>query len=115
MSLEFEAASFDAVVAYYTLFHLPREEHRPLLERIATWLRPGGYLLATVARGGHAGYTEPDFFGAEMYWSHFHQDWYAEALRDLGLEILASGTLGGGGHETGVEHHPILLARLPLP
>ena len=40
-------ASFDAVVCLYALIHMPLAEQPPLLERIATWLRPGGWLLVT--------------------------------------------------------------------
>ncbi len=111
----FEASTFDAVVCFYALFHLPREEHRPLLERIATWLRPGGYLLATFARRSHPGYTEPDFFGAPMYWSHFDGDWYTGVLRELGFGLLADGVIGHGYRDASArpEHHPIILARKP--
>ncbi|HKC50272.1 MAG TPA: class I SAM-dependent methyltransferase, partial [Myxococcota bacterium] len=50
MSVEFPAASFDAVVSFYAVFHLPREEHEALFRRIERWLVPGGYLAATVGR-----------------------------------------------------------------
>ena len=62
-ALAMEPSSLDAVVACYSVFHVPREEHAGLFRRIATWLRPGGYLLASVANSDHCGYTEPDFFG----------------------------------------------------
>jgi SAM-dependent methyltransferase len=115
MAMEFAPESLDAVVSFYTLFHLPREEHRHLLERIAVWLRPGGHLLITVANSSHPGYTEPDFFGVTMYWSHFEQSWYSSALRELGFEVLAEGVLGHGYR--GVpglppERHPVVFARL---
>ncbi len=42
MSLTFPPATFDAVVAYYSLFHLPRVEHPALLSRGFRWLKPGG-------------------------------------------------------------------------
>ena len=119
---QFERASFDAVVAFYALIHVPREEHRPLLERIATWLKPGGYLLVSVARGGHPGYTEKDFFGATMYWSHFETTWYTALLGERGFDVIASGLLGHGyrdGAGYPDERHPIVFARLgpflPIP
>ncbi len=115
MTMEFAPQTFDAIVSFYSLFHLPREEHRPLLERIALWLRPHGHLLATVANSSHPGYTEPDFFGARMYWSHFEQSWYSSVLSELGFDLLAEGAIGHGYR--GVpglppERHPIVFARL---
>jgi cyclopropane fatty-acyl-phospholipid synthase-like methyltransferase len=41
-SVTFSPGSFDAVVSFYTLEHLPREEHAAIFGRIATWLKPGG-------------------------------------------------------------------------
>lgn len=113
-TVAFRARSFDAVVSFYTLFHLPREEHRGLLERVAAWLRPGGTLLVTLAHTSHPGYTEPDFFGVTMYWSHYHAPWYAAVLRGLGFDLLAEGVLGHGySDECGPspERHPFILAR----
>jgi cyclopropane fatty-acyl-phospholipid synthase-like methyltransferase len=115
MTMEFAPRTLDAVVSFYALFHLPREEHRSLLERIALWLRPGGHLLATVANSSHPGYTEPDFFGVTMYWSHFEPSWYSSALRELGFEVLAESVLGHGYR--GVPglppaRHPVVFARL---
>jgi ubiquinone/menaquinone biosynthesis C-methylase UbiE len=114
MAQQFAAGSFDAVVAFYALFHLPREEQGPLLERVAGWLAPGGLLLATVPAQAHAGYTEPDFFGARMYWSQFESNWYADRLHELGFEILTSGILSHGyrdAPERREERHPYLFAR----
>jgi len=115
MTQSFEPSSFDGVVSLYTLFHLPREEHRPLLERVARWLSPGGHLLATVANSDHPGYTEDDFFGATMYWSHFESKWYEDVLRDLEFSILHRGVKGHGYRSVPglpAERHPLIFARL---
>jgi SAM-dependent methyltransferase len=115
MAQSFEPSSFDGVISLYALFHLPREQHRPLLERVARWLRPGGYFLATVAESGHPGYTEDDFFGATMYWSHFESQWYEAVLRDLDFCILHRGVVGHGYQGAlglPVERHPVIFARL---
>ena len=39
--LDFPPRSFDAVVAFYVLDHLPREEHAHLLAKLFEWLTPG--------------------------------------------------------------------------
>ncbi len=49
MAMKFPPGEFHAVCSFYTVFHLPREEHPELFKRIHEWLKPGGYLLATVA------------------------------------------------------------------
>jgi SAM-dependent methyltransferase len=111
----FEPSSFDGVVSLYTLFHLPREEHLPLLERVARWLGPGGHLLATVAESDRPGYTEDDFFGATMYWSHFESKWYEDVLRDLEFSILQRGVVGHGYRSAAglpAERHGVIFARL---
>lgn len=106
---EFDDASFDGIVSFYTLIHLPRDEHQPLLRRMARWLRPGGYLLATVGRTDNPGGTEQDFFGVTMFWSHFESAWYGAMLEYLGFVILQRGELGQGA-----DRHPVLLARLGI-
>jgi cyclopropane fatty-acyl-phospholipid synthase-like methyltransferase len=42
MATDFPADSFDAVVSFYAILHIPREEHHTLLHRTYRWLRPGG-------------------------------------------------------------------------
>ena len=108
-SLEFDEASFDAVVSFYTLFHLPRDEHQPLLARVARWLKPNGYLLVTVANTAHPGYTERDFCGVTMFWSHFEPAWYVAMLEELGFEILRRAVVSGGCDSY---DHPFLFARV---
>jgi SAM-dependent methyltransferase len=70
-TLDFEPASFDAVVAFYALTHVPRDEQAGLLERIRRWLRPGGLFLASMGADDEPGDVEADWLGVDMYFSHF--------------------------------------------
>lgn len=72
-------ASLDAVTAFYSLTHVPREEHAALLARIAGWLRPGGFLLATFSASGTSDGVQDDFLGVRMFFS----GWDAETNRRL--------------------------------
>ena len=63
-TLDFPPASFDAIVAFLSIIHLPRKEHAPLLHCIAAWLRPGGLLVATMGAG------ESDDGYEETGWAH---------------------------------------------
>lgn len=114
MALAFAEGSFDAAVAFYSIFHLPREEHEELLRRVNRWLAPGGHLLATVTRVREDAYTEEDFFGVRMYWSNWGREDYERMLRELGFELLATRVLGHGYSDAEArrpESHPLLLAR----
>lgn len=41
----FAEASFDGILAFYSLFHIPRADHLTVLKRIYTWLRPAGFFV----------------------------------------------------------------------
>ncbi|HET9521973.1 MAG TPA: class I SAM-dependent methyltransferase [Candidatus Limnocylindrales bacterium] len=70
-TLAFDDARFDAVVAFYSLTHVPREELPGLLGRIRRWLRRGGILIATMGVEDDPGGIEKDWLGVDMYFSHF--------------------------------------------
>jgi SAM-dependent methyltransferase len=89
-TLDFPAGSFDAVVAFYALIHIPRAEHAELLGRIAGWLRPGGLLFATMGASDSPDGVEPDWLGAPMFFSHYDAEKNQDLVRQAGLEILSA-------------------------
>jgi SAM-dependent methyltransferase len=88
--LDFPAESFDAVVGFYTLIHVPREQHAGLLRRIAGWLRPGGLLFATMGASDSPDGVEPDWLGAPMFFSHYDAEKNQDLVRRAGLEIVSA-------------------------
>lgn len=46
-TLIFPPEHFDAVVAFYSISHLPKEEQGHMIGRIASWLKEGGRLLCS--------------------------------------------------------------------
>lgn len=109
----FAPVSFDAIVSFYAIFHLPRSEHASLFRRIHDWLRPGGYLLASLAWQEESGYTEHDFFGVEMFWSNFGIEDYRRMLAGCGFVLLDEQTVSYVYDEADLptETHPIVLAQ----
>ena len=87
-ALSFTPASFDAVIAFYSLTHVPRAEQAALLGRIAGWLRPGGLLMATMGAHDSPDTVEPDWLGVPMFFSHFDADTNREMVRRAGLDIV---------------------------
>jgi cyclopropane fatty-acyl-phospholipid synthase-like methyltransferase len=68
--LRLEPESFDAVVSFYVLNHVPQDELGPLLGRVGTWLRPGGYLLASFPTTDNPGWRG-EWLGGEMFFAGF--------------------------------------------
>jgi len=86
-ALRLAPASFDAVAAFYSIIHVPREEQPALLGQIAGWLRPGGLLVASFgAHDNPEGYEE-DWLGAPMYWSGYDAATNRRLVEEAGLLI----------------------------
>jgi SAM-dependent methyltransferase len=88
MSLNFDEGRFDAIVALYSIIHLPREEQRLLMKRLAEWLRPGGHLLVNLATVDDAGSVEQNWLGSEMYWSSYDAKTNQEMVREAGFRLF---------------------------
>ena len=103
--LDFAAGSFDAIVSFFAVIHVPLAEQPALFAKMARWLADGGHLLVTVGFDEWTG-TREDWHGGTMYWSHAGRDTYEGWLKDAGFEILAERFLPEG--KTG---HAIFMAR----
>jgi SAM-dependent methyltransferase len=96
--LAFTPETFDAVVAFSSIIHIPREDQPALLESIHRWLKPGGYFLANWATSEWEG-EEDDWegWGAPMRWSHYGWETNLKMLRDTGFEIVSTEARTGKG------------------
>ncbi len=83
----FPAASFDLVTAFYSIIHLPREEHGEVLRRVAGWLRPGGGFIASLGTSCGDAYEE-DWLGVPMYWSSWDHKTNRRLIAEAGLEVM---------------------------
>jgi cyclopropane fatty-acyl-phospholipid synthase-like methyltransferase len=84
--VQFMPLSFDAVAAFYSITHVPRNEHADLLRRIAGWLKPRGVLVASLGADPICDWTG-DWLGVEMFFSHHDADTNNRLVRDAGFAI----------------------------
>lgn len=96
--LDLSPARFDAVAAFFVLAHIPRTELPDLLRRVATWLRPNGWFLATMGSRGAGESVEPSWLGVPMFFSSVAADESRREVLAAGLEILED--------EVIVQHEP---------
>jgi cyclopropane fatty-acyl-phospholipid synthase-like methyltransferase len=85
--LELAAASFDAVAAFYSFNHVPRDTLPQLLGRIHSWLVPGGLFLAAFGTGDTESWTG-EWLGTTMFFSSYPPDTNRTLLVDAGFELL---------------------------
>ncbi|KAI1800097.1 S-adenosyl-L-methionine-dependent methyltransferase [Daldinia bambusicola] len=90
--LVFPDASFDAVLAFYSLIHLPRAEQTDMIGKIARWLKPGGYLVANFAEREGEAIVKEKWLGENdwMFWSGWGKDRTLGIIAESGLEVVVS-------------------------
>jgi len=86
-TIEFADETFDAITAFYSIMHVPREEHSALFRRIAGWLRPGGLFLASLSHVGGDDWTG-EWLGVEMFFSGFDAETNRRLVRAAGFELV---------------------------
>ena len=86
-AIDYPASTFDAIVAFYSIIHLPRGEHTKLLHALGRWLRPGGFVMASMGTDADENGYEQDWLGAPMYWSSFDTATNCRMVEEAGLQI----------------------------
>ncbi|MFC4439316.1 MULTISPECIES: class I SAM-dependent methyltransferase [Natrialbaceae] len=88
-TLPFERSTFDAVVAYWSLIHVPMDDHQAVIDEFARVLRPGGRILLCEGTNRWAG-ENPDWLesGVKMEWNIAGAETTRDQLRNAGFEIV---------------------------
>ena len=79
---------FDGIVAFYSMTHVPRDEHRQLLNMIYRLLKPGGILIATMGFGNSPDVVSSDWLGSPMFFSHFDGDTNLGLVEQTGFRVI---------------------------
>jgi len=85
--VNFPRESYVGVTAFYSILHVPRDEHAELFRRIARWLRPGGLFLACLGTIGEEAW-EGEWLGVPMFFSSWDAGTSRRLLREAGLELI---------------------------
>lgn len=95
----------DAVVSFYAIFHIPKEQHQDLVKKISSFLTKNGLILVTMGSGEWEG-IEDDFHGGKMYWSHYGPEKNRKIVESCGFKMLLDEIDTSGG-----EKHQVILAQ----
>ncbi len=93
--LEFNPNSFDAVVSFFALNHIPKEQFKEVMVSCKRFLKKGGLLLLGMVKGESEGLFE-GFYGKKMslYGAGYTKKELIDILKSNGYDIL----------KTGIEH-----------
>lgn len=88
-ALPFKDGVFDAVVAYWSLIHVPMDDHQPVIDEFARVLRPGGQVLVCEGTNEWIG-DNPDWLGGgvEMQWNIAGAEATRDQLQKAGFTII---------------------------
>ena len=102
--MNFKDNSFDGLVAFYSIIHVPREEHFSLFQSFHRILRLGGVMLLCL--GPDDWEATAEYYGTNMFWSHYNPEESQQLVQDAGFQIIF------GKHLVkGEERHYWVLAR----
>jgi 2-polyprenyl-3-methyl-5-hydroxy-6-metoxy-1,4-benzoquinol methylase len=94
-ALSFKPESFDGVISFYAIFHLPRAEQKAMLSNICSWLKPGGMFVCNFATKD-AEVIQAEFLGHGMFWSSYGVEDSKAMVKDVGFELIESEVLEAG-------------------
>jgi predicted TPR repeat methyltransferase len=77
---------YDAILAWWSLFHLEPAEHEEVFRKIHGWLKDGGYFLFN--HGGEEGEMWGEMHGENFYYSCPGPEKIKQMLEELGFKIL---------------------------
>lgn len=77
--------SVEAIVAFYSIFHLPRKKHLKFLQTLNTFLPIGGWLLITMGDKDFEGFHR--LHGVKMWSSHYDPVKNSFLVSEAGFEI----------------------------
>lgn len=94
---------YDAVLAWWCLFHLPKLNHEAMITRFASWLKPGGYVEFTTGNAEFE-YHSADMLNQELDFYSLAPEQYELLLKQSGFKLLLK--------EQHQEHNLVWIAQL---
>lgn len=78
---------FDAIVEWWCLFHLPKEDHANMFARFASWLNKGGILEFTTGDSEYQA-SSSDMLNQELNFYSLAPQYYEQYLEDNHFKLI---------------------------
>ena len=81
------AEKYDAVLEWWCLFHVPKEDQGAVIARFASWLKPGGYLEFTTGDTDDES-SDGSMLNQELHFYSLPPEQYESLLKQNGFKLL---------------------------
>lgn len=95
-TLQFRSNAFDAIAAFWSVIHVPRDLHAELFASLHGWMRPGGVLFGAFGSSDNPE-ERGEFLGEPMYWSHYDAETTRGLLSHAGFNIVQAEVVADEG------------------
>ena len=102
--ITFKPNSFDGIVSFYAIIHIPREKHKKVIKNFYKVLKPGG--LALLCMGNDDWESIEMYKGTKMFWSQYAPEKTLKIIQNGGFNIIFDRVIKIGG-----ESHYWILAK----
>lgn len=90
-SLPVTSRTLDALVSYYAIIHVPREDHAAVFDEFRRVLRSEGWALVCVGSNDNPeDHDAQSWLGTPMYWSHFDAETTLALVTGAGFRTEAT-------------------------
>ena len=99
LNSDFFSRSFSAIIGYGFIFHLPIEEQKIAIRKVANHIEHGGYLLFNSGNEDNEGeMTSPEYNGGESFMQYSMSRFnYEKVLQENGMTLISSNIEEGYG------------------
>lgn len=93
---------FDALLEWWCLFHVPKQDHEQMIARFRTWIKPGGFLEFTTGDRDYD-HKSSEMLNQELSYYSLEPKLYERYLKKNGFKLVL--------RESDQEHHLVWIAQ----
>ena len=89
-ALPIGTSAFDALVSYYAVIHVSRDDHGAVFREFRRVLRPEGSALLCIGTDNPEDHDTDSWLATPMYWSHFDAETTIAIIAGAGWRVHTS-------------------------
>jgi ubiquinone/menaquinone biosynthesis C-methylase UbiE len=88
MKINFKNKIFNAIIALFSIMHLPKNDQLKIFDKLYSWLEKDGLLLISLNPDIDNEPINTKWMGVDMYWNNIGENEYKKIITNAGFEII---------------------------